>query len=276
MGNKRAQGRLSARRVATFLAAIGALVMSSGIALMVTATPANAAQKVTFCHSTGSESNPWVKLTTDVHSFYNGHVLAQHTSDIYPAVTFTQGKKTISVKAQGTEEDMAFLANGCKAPDSEPGDLVAAATVGFTDPTCAEPTSGDVSLSADNADFTVDPDQASYAIGDSVTVTANADQGAAFADGAQTSWSHTFQASDGPCTSQVNPPKVKDDVVVKTPKQHTKTKATVTPTVVHAGLAGSTTDLRGEQGLALVFAGMVMLLAAGGLGLRVRSAAQRF
>jgi len=43
MGNNKAQGRISARRVATFLAALGALVMSSGVALMATTTSANAA-----------------------------------------------------------------------------------------------------------------------------------------------------------------------------------------------------------------------------------------
>jgi hypothetical protein len=33
--------------------------------------------------------------------------------------------------------------------------------------------------------------------------------------------------------------------------------------------------MRGEQGLALVFGGMVMMVAAGGLGLRLRGSASR-
>ena len=83
------------------------------------------------------------------------------------------------------------------------------------------------------------------------------------------------------CTAVVSPPvdnpQVESEVVVsppkaKTPKAHA---ATVTPTVVEAGLSGTTQDLRGEQGLALMVAGMVMLVGAGGLGLRVRSAAAR-
>jgi len=51
MGNKKATKRITARRAATFLAAIGALVMSSGVALMVTSTPANAApsDKIVVC-----------------------------------------------------------------------------------------------------------------------------------------------------------------------------------------------------------------------------------
>jgi hypothetical protein len=73
-----------------------------------------------------------------------------------------------------------------------------------------------------------------------------------------------------PTTTVVSPPKA------KTPKAHTPKAAVSTPTVVHAGLAGvSAQDLRGEQGLALMVAGMFMLVAAGGLGLRLRGVASR-
>ena len=48
------------------------------------------------------------------------------------------------------------------------------------------------------------------------------------------------------------------------------------PMAMHAGLTSvSAQDVRGEQGLALMVAGMMMLVAAGGLGLRIRSAASR-
>jgi hypothetical protein len=73
-----------------------------------------------------------------------------------------------------------------------------------------------------------------------------------------------------PPTIVVSPPKA------HTPKAHTPAATVTTPTVVHAGLSGvSTQDLRGEQGLALMVAGMVMLVAAGGLGLRLRGVASR-
>jgi hypothetical protein len=77
--------------------------------------------------------------------------------------------------------------------------------------------------------------------------------------------------TNNPPTVVVSPPKA------HTPKAHTPKAATVTtPTVVHAGLASvSAQDLRGEQGLALMVAGMVMLGAAGGLGLRLRRVASR-
>ncbi len=87
-----------------------------------------------------------------------------------------------------------------------------------------------------------------------------------FGEGAVTHWSHTFAVPEG-CTV-VSPP------VVEPPS--TEGTSVVTPTVVEAGLAGSVTDdIRAQQGLALVFAGMVLLLCAGGLGLRLGRSSSR-
>lgn len=85
-----------------------------------------------------------------------------------------------------------------------------------------------------------------------------------FAPEVTTAWSHTFAVPTG-CTS-VAPP------IVDTPSVDTTTDTTsptvVTPTVVNAGLASDVVqDARAQQGLALVLAGMVLLVCAGGLGL---------
>lgn len=85
-----------------------------------------------------------------------------------------------------------------------------------------------------------------------------------FAPEVTTKWSHTFPVPTG-CTS-VAPP------IVSTPsvdtKADTKSPTVVTPTVVSAGLAADVVqDARAQQGLALVLAGMVLLVCAGGLGL---------
>jgi hypothetical protein len=359
MGNKNSQGRLSARRAATFLAALGVLVISSGAALMVTATPANAkagpAPKVTFCHATSSETNPYVLITTSANAFYQGHVVKNHEDDVYPAVTFTHGQQTISVLAHG---DQSILENGCQQPGSEPEEpaLDATAAVDVTNPSCDNDNTPDYEISGSHVtwqvveedltpgghvkvDFTATPNHAfsdesdhtsitkyfgdaqegctevSAPITPSVTFTEPtcASPSAAFAGtntdkveykptsgtvapGAdvvitatakgdnkltgQTTFPHKFAAVPTNCTV-VAPPQVQSSVVVSPPKAKTpKAKAhasaaTVTPTVVEAGLSTSAPDLRGEQGLALMFAGMVMLLAAGGLGLRVRGVAAR-
>jgi hypothetical protein len=270
MGNNKAIKRPTTRRAASFLAVLGMLVLSSGIALMVTATPANAAKvhKSYVCKYVGTPGPDEVLQTGQNPIYVDNHSIA--------------GKDLVSVgdvfsDAQGFSR--VIIANtlkltpepGVDACTSAPPSVdLATANVDFVNPTCASPNSGAITSSVDEATLTITPEKASYSVGDSVEVTATANSGAAFDDGAATMWSHTFTASDAPCTS-VTPP------VVSPPKPPAKhhTQA-VTPTVVHAGLAGVTAeDMRGEQGLALMFAGMLMLVAAGGLGLRVRSSASR-
>jgi hypothetical protein len=66
----------------------------------------------------------------------------------------------------------------------------------------------------------------------------------------------------------VEPPVVEPPVVdPPTTKPPTTSSTIVTPTVVNAGLGEVAGDLRSEQGLALIAAGIVMVLAAGSLGL---------
>lgn len=85
-----------------------------------------------------------------------------------------------------------------------------------------------------------------------------------FAPEVTTAWSHTFTVPTG-CTS-VAPPVVDTPSVDTT--TDTKSPTVVTPTVVSAGLASDVVqDARAQQGLALVVAGMVLLMCAGGLGL---------
>src|SRR4051794_20408916 len=65
------------RRVATVIAAFGALTMSSGVALLATATSADAAvNKVGICHATSSDSNPYVFISVDDDSAkLKGHLM---------------------------------------------------------------------------------------------------------------------------------------------------------------------------------------------------------
>jgi hypothetical protein len=257
MGNNLKNKRMSARRAAGFMAALGVLVMSSGVALMVAATPANAADpvSVTFCHSTSSESNPWELITTNANAFYEGHVLQQHTDDVYPSVDFVHGQDAVHVNAQG---DQAFLANGCSAV----APAVATASATPIQPTCANPAGG-YTTNVSNATFASTP---AAVPGGTIHLTANATGNAKFAGGATTlDVPVTLNAAPTNCNTVVSPPKTPTSTP-KAPKHHA---TAVTPTVVHAGLAGTTVqDVRGEQGLALMVAGMVMLAGAGGLRLR--------
>lgn len=298
MGNNKIK-RATARRAATFLAAAGALVLSSGVALMVTATSADAAQeqhvKVGICHATSSDTNPYVFILVDDDSAkLKGHLMHRdHPNKHWKnegdyELGGHHGPNALKrdyiasfVDSEGHEH--ALDGNITEESCDDKGDvevLPAVADVDFTDPTCAAPTTGSLDTTGSFASFKVEPDKASYAIDEQVTVTATADENHAFdeGEGDKLVFTHTFKASDGPCKVTppvVNPPAVVPPVV-DPPKHKTKSHAVVTPTVVHAGLSGTTVqDMRGEQGLALTFGGMVMLVAAGGLGLRVRGSATR-
>jgi len=293
MGNKRATK--GTRRVAAFLAALGVLVMSSGVALMLSATPANAAQgqhvPVGICHATSSDTNPYVFITVDDDSAkFRGHLKHRDDPNKHWKTDGTYELGGAHSAGDLKRDYIASFVDSDGVAHNLDGDITAASCddegdvevppavvdVDFTDPTCDAPDSGSFDVTGDHATFVADPDQASYSIGYSVTITASPEEGFSFDDGAQTVFEHTFAASDAPCES-VTPPVVTPPVVSPPKQHHTKTQShVVTPTVVHAGLAGVTVqDMRGEQGMALTFAGMLLLVAAGGLGLRVRGSASR-
>ena len=246
--------------------------MSSGIALMVTATPANAdaeIHKSYVCKYVNTPGGGTELVQTGQNPIWvDNHSIA--------------GKDTVSVGDKFSDKhgfSVVIVANTPKldpepgidacAP-GEPGDLLTTASVAFTDPNCANGNKASYATSGEHVTF----DSPAAAPGANVTVTATPDEGYTI-DG-ESSFSHTFAAAEADCNKiVVDPPTVVDPPK----KHHTKTESTTTvttPTVVHAGLAGTTVeDLRGEQGLALMFAGMVMMVAAGGLGLRVRGSAAR-
>lgn len=259
MGNKKATKRLSARRAATFLAALGALVMSSGVVLMATTTSANAAQGPSVCHpvnGAGELGNGWNLIPPD-------HASSHIDESLYP-----DGEYWKHQTKDGRHDVYADAENQCPGDIVEP--VVATASVSFTDPSCDNGNVASFSTSGENVEF----DDPTATAGQHITVTATAINDAEFeGGGTEATFEHDFPAA-ADCT-EVSPPVVSPPSV-KPPKKHTQTQSTVTPTVVHAGLAGvSSEDMRSEQGLALMVAGMVMLVAAGGLRLRVRSSESR-
>ena len=69
--------------------------------------------KVTVCHATGSQSNPYSKVTVNVNSVgvansLNGH--AGHGGDIWASFMYNG----VQYAGQG---DQSILANGCDTPD---------------------------------------------------------------------------------------------------------------------------------------------------------------
>jgi len=237
--------RTSARRAATFLAALGALVMSSGVALMVVAAPANAA-KAADCVPTAA-SVEVINHPAVTHVVHHDAVPAVAEA-WYNFAPNEKGQYTGTpnwpVDGDGVWQALPGHKNG------GPGDAFGTFQQGEGNGSWFHREPGTEGQAA--YDQTVTDTPASTETINHPAVTCN----------------------------EVSPPK---DVVVSTPTTTTKTKtkaeaetAAVTPTVVHAGLGSlSTKDMRGEQGLALMVSGMVMLAAAGGLGLRLRGAASR-
>jgi hypothetical protein len=233
MGNTLKKKRTSARRAATFLAALGVLVMSSGVALMVATAPANAAK----------------------------------AADCVPAAAFTE---TINHPA------VSHVVHH---------DAVASKWWNWSPNKDQAPFNGPPSFPTDPRGVWEGPHADGGPAGDGTFSTAANDNGHA-------PWFHRNAAVDAfdetiidtPASvetinhpavtcNEVSPPTaVHHTTVVNTPKA--KAKA-VTPTVVHAGLTSvSAKDMRGEQGLALMVAGMVMLVGAGGLRLRTARASR--
>ncbi|MCA1677370.1 MAG: hypothetical protein LC799_36060, partial [Actinobacteria bacterium] len=67
-------------------AALAALITSLVLVAFLAPTPASAepAQKVTICHATGSETNPYVRITVSVNAV-EAHRAHQDGQDIIPA-----------------------------------------------------------------------------------------------------------------------------------------------------------------------------------------------
>jgi len=265
MGNKLKNKRSTARRAAGFLATLGLLAMSSGIALMVSATPANAApdpeKKVVVCKyvsTPGGElqggNNPIEPSLNSLKNAVDDEWLENPT---FPkAWGDAQGQDGGSIAIGFAGEGLGI--EDCPGFQEPP---VATASATPVQPTCAD-LDGSYTTAASNAEFAALP---AAVPGSTIHLTANATGGAQFAGGATTlDVPVTLDAAPTNCGSTVvSPP------LVNTPKTPKAPKSTVTPTVVHAGLTGTTVqDVRGEQGLALMVGGMLMLAGAGGLRLR--------
>jgi len=97
------------------LAAILAVVMTA--VLVTQASIAMAGDKVTICHATGSETNPYVLISPSAIGVKAGHIDHQHGEDIIPQFTITSGPHAGTYGPQG---DQSILANGCVVPSPSP------------------------------------------------------------------------------------------------------------------------------------------------------------
>ena len=92
--------------------AVTGLVLLRGAPLAVASPPPD--HQVTYCHATGSETNPFVVITTDELAVVMGHQNHQDLEDVIPpfdwALPNTSGHFAGLNWGPGAEE---FIANGC-------------------------------------------------------------------------------------------------------------------------------------------------------------------
>jgi hypothetical protein len=164
------------------------------------------AKKITFCHATGSDSNPYVLLTTSVNAFFNaGHIDHQDHRDIYPAFSYVKKGKTIEVPAQG---DQSLLELGCKTPEqiAIPAAPTAQDECGIAEDRIITPADTDILT------WTVTPVVGGKATA-KVTIVA---KGYVFSDGTTTFTEYTFPEysfTNEPCVTEIPEPTIVDVVV---------------------------------------------------------------
>jgi len=85
--------------------------------LVLQGSGAVAGDKVTICHATGSETNPYVLISPSAIGVKTGHIDHQHSEDIIPQFTIESGPHAGTYGPQG---DQSILANGCVVPAPSP------------------------------------------------------------------------------------------------------------------------------------------------------------
>lgn len=246
-----------ARRIAAAVGAIGALLMSSGVVLLATAQGADAApgDKWFVCKYVDTPGEPETLQTGQNPISVSENAIPLDV--VTPGASFADGQgRSVVLQLDdtppGPEGDPGVEA--CAAPSE---DTVIAVDVVFVDPTCDNDNTASLSLTGDTEDVTVEQ-TAEAAPGVEVTVTATPKDGFMFVGDAPTySETHTFaEAAD--CSTPVVEPPVVEPPVVEPPAK--------TPTIVEAGIVGTaTSDVRSEQGMALLASGLLLLVAAAGL-----------
>lgn len=155
-------------------------------------------KKITFCHATSSETNPYVRITTSVNAFFkSGHI--DHERDIWPTFTYQEnGKngKIVTVEAQGDQTLLAY--EDCRKPKPREIELP------------AKPDS--VDRCGVEGDRIVEPEaltgvvwSISPVVDGTATATATAEAGYVFADGStKKTWNYEF--TNEPCVIEVPVP----------------------------------------------------------------------
>lgn len=266
------------RRLATVMAAVGAMLASSGIALMVMTTTASAVpdkpptDQVCVALDSGkidvAGNHETLELTAPAGMLIDQYCvkagsIEQGNGPEYVDVVPPQETVTIS---HSSGKDISHYSLSYVVDEEEPE--LTTAEVTWVDPDCDNENVADYATSGEHATFAVTA--GSVAPGATVEITATANEGYEFEEGMATMvFTHTFGPEELNCTVEppiVEPPVVEPPTVVVEPPVVDPPEATtdtVTPTVVSAGLAGEAATGTHDEGVALVLAGLLLLAGAG-------------
>ena len=108
-------------------ASIAATLVAVGPAIAIAKTNngnSNAGNKVTICHATGSQTNPYVRITPNANGVISGHVGSSHQGgrDIIPPFDYNDhGTKKHFAGQNWNTSGQATFNNGCKVPPNGGG-----------------------------------------------------------------------------------------------------------------------------------------------------------
>ena len=109
-------GRARAR-AAALIAAVPLVALSVfGVATSATASQPSNDHKVTYCHATHSETNPYVIITTDKVAVLMANQNHQDLEDVMTAFGWWLAGASGHFAGQGDNPE-AFIANGCVAEE---------------------------------------------------------------------------------------------------------------------------------------------------------------
>jgi len=102
-------------------AAASMLIAAAPVSVLA-ASNSNAHDKVTICHATGSQSNPFVVITPNANGVVSGHEAHQDQRDIIPPFDYNDHGATKHFAGQNWDASgQAIFDNGCKVASTTPG-----------------------------------------------------------------------------------------------------------------------------------------------------------
>jgi hypothetical protein len=292
------------RRLATIMAATGALLVSSGIAMMATPTTASAADECVPSQAS-TDTTGWVAVSpgdgwrlVDTRTVQTGWqryswVGGPRAGDDPPAFPGGNWQANVAGDPQGIGVEGAYYVshggsgNGdwfylesvdvtqYKFAFDHPAvtcETEAYAEVQWLEPACGS-VAGFETSSGDPVDVTWSEPSATPAPGVAVALTATAMKGYSFAGLPTKDFTHTFAEVVPPEGQTYDPvsgicavvtPPIVEPPVSPTTEVSPPKAETTTPTVVHAGLAGETAS-SSDAAIGLVGVGLLLVAGAGSL-----------